>query len=95
MGLRWCKEEWKKENIDNKNSDYYVHTHTNTHTHTYIHTTIYKINNKDLLYSTGNYTQYFVINHNAKESEKEHTHTTESLSCTPETLQINYTSIQF
>ena len=26
-----------------------------------IHTTIYKINNKDLLYSTGNYIQYLVI----------------------------------
>ena len=28
------------------------------------------INNKVLLYSTGNYTQYPVINHNGKEYEK-------------------------
>ena len=27
--------------------------------------------NKVLLYSTGNYIQYFVINHNRKEYEKE------------------------
>ena len=33
--------------------------------------------NKDLLYSTGNYTQYFLITYNGKESGKEfiHTHT--------------------
>ena len=30
------------------------------------------INNKDLLYSTGNYIQYPVINHNGKEYEKEY-----------------------
>ena len=36
------------------------------------HTTIYKITNKDLLYSTGNSTQYPVINHNGKEYEKEY-----------------------
>ena len=29
------------------------------------------ITNKDLLYSTGNYTQYFVITYKGKESEKE------------------------
>ena len=29
-----------------------------------------QINNKDLLYSTGNYIQYFVITYNGKESEK-------------------------
>ena len=29
------------------------------------------INNKIVLYSTGNYIQYSVINHNGKESEKE------------------------
>jgi len=29
------------------------------------------INNKILLYSTGNYTQYPVINHNKKDYEKE------------------------
>ena len=56
--------------------------------------TIYKIS-KDLLYSTGNYTQYLVITSNGKEIEKEYiylcTHTTESLYCTAEiitTLQI-------
>ena len=37
-----------------------------------IQTTIYKINNKDLLYSTGNYIQYLAINRNGKESEKEY-----------------------
>ena len=47
------------------------------------------INNKVLLYSTGNYIQYPVINHNGKEYEKEyiyihththiHTHKTDSL----------------
>ena len=30
------------------------------------------INNKVLLYSTGDYTQYPVINHNGKEYEKEY-----------------------
>ena len=35
-----------------------------------IHSTIYKIvNNKDLLYSTGNYIQCLVITYNGKESE--------------------------
>ena len=37
-----------------------------------MHTTIYKINNKGLLYSTGNYIQYLVIIYNGKESEKEY-----------------------
>ena len=32
---------------------------------------IYGINNKVLLYHTGNYIQYPVINHNRKEYEKE------------------------
>ena len=33
--------------------------------------TVYKIdNNKVLLYSTGNYIQYLVVNNNGKESEK-------------------------
>ena len=35
---------------------------------------IKQINNKDLLYSTGNYIQYFVITYNGKESEKEYTY---------------------
>ena len=39
-----------------------------------IHTLPYikQIDNKDLLYSTGNYTQYLVINYNGKESEAIH-----------------------
>ena len=36
-----------------------------------IHTTKYKINKKDLLYTTGNYIQCLVITYNGKESEKE------------------------
>ena len=32
---------------------------------------IKQINNKDILYSTGNYIQYFVITYKEKESEKE------------------------
>ena len=42
------------------------------------------INNKVLLYSTGNYIQYPVINHNGKEYEKEciYIGITESLCCT-------------
>ena len=32
------------------------------------------MNNKDLLYSTGNYIQYLVITYNGKECEKEHMH---------------------
>ena len=35
-----------------------------------MHTTIYKIDNKDLLYSTGNSTQYAVITYMGKESKK-------------------------
>ena len=39
------------------------------------------VNNKVLLYSTGNYTQYFLINYQGKESEKKQIHEciTESL----------------
>ena len=42
-----------------------------------MYTTIYKINNKDLLYSTGNYIQYLIITYNGKNLEKEcvYTHT--------------------
>ena len=36
---------------------------------------IYKTNNKNLLYSTGNYTQYLLITYNGKESKREYTHT--------------------
>ena len=42
------------------------------------------INNKVLLYSTRNYTQYPVINHNGKEYEKECTYITESFCCVAE-----------
>ena len=41
---------------------------------------IKQINNKDLLYSTGNYIQYLLITYNGKESE--------SLCCIPETNTI-------
>ena len=37
----------------------------------HIHTTIYKIDNKDLLYSTGNTTHYSVMAYMGKESKKE------------------------
>ena len=39
-----------------------------------IDTTIYKINNKDLLYSTGNYIQYLIVTYKGKESENIYTH---------------------
>ena len=44
----------------------------------------YQIANKDLLYSTGNYTQYFVIACKGKESENEYMYLymAESLYCT-------------
>ena len=58
------------------------------------------INNKILLYSTRNYIQYPVVNHNGKDYENKYTHTHthiyESFYCTAEintTLWINYTSI--
>ena len=35
-----------------------------------IQTTIYKVNSKNLQYSTENYLQYLVITYNGKESEK-------------------------
>jgi len=37
-----------------------------------IHITIYEINTKNVLNSTGNYTQYLVITCNEKEPEKEY-----------------------
>ena len=56
------------------------------------------INNKVLLYSTGNHIKYPMINHNGRECKKNvYIHTTESLCCTAEintTLQIDYTSIK-
>ena len=54
------------------------------------------INNKVLMYSTGNYIQHLVISHNGKEYKKRmYICITESLCCTGEinTLEINYTSI--
>ena len=57
-----------------------------------------RINNKVLPYSTGNYIQHPVKNHNGKECEKNiDICITESLCCTAEintTLCINYTSIK-
>ena len=47
------------------------------------------MNNKVLLYSTGNYTQYPIINHNGNEYKKQCIYKykciIESLWCTPET----------
>ena len=52
-------------------------------------TTVYKISNKDLLYSIGNGIQYLVITYNGKESEKYiYICITESLYCTPATNTI-------
>ena len=42
------------------------------------------INNKVLLYSSGNYIQYPVIDYNGKESEKAYICITESLYCREE-----------
>ena len=42
---------------------------------------------EDLLYSTWNYSQYFIINYNGKEPEKEYIYIIESLWCTPETCK--------
>lgn len=53
-----------------------------------MHTAKYKINNKNLLYSIGNYTQYFVITYKGEESEKEYT------SIHQGSPKINYTSIK-
>ena len=47
----------------------------------------------DMLYSTGNYIQYFVIIYNGKESEIEYIYLTESLKYIPEvsmTLLVNW-----
>ena len=45
---------------------------------------IYKINNKVLLYSRGNYIQYLVITHNGKESAKKY----ELFGCTSKINRI-------
>ena len=50
---------------------------------------MYKITNKVLLYSIGNYTQYYVITYKGKESLKNvYIRITESLCCTPETYML-------
>ena len=51
---------------------------------------INQINNKDLLYNTGNSIQYVVITFNGKEYEKEYVYIiiTESLCCVSETNTI-------
>ena len=48
---------------------------------------IKQVNNKDVLYNTGNYIQYLIITYNGKESEKEYIYVyiTESLCCALET----------
>ena len=50
-----------------------------------------KIDNKDLLYSTGNYTKYFVITSKGKKSRKKDINVciTEPLFCTLETNIVN------
>ena len=87
-----------------------THASTHTHTHTHTLTTIYKIDNKDLLYSQGNSTQHLVITYNEKESLKEYKYKTESkgedirvyiyiytesLCCILETQQSKLTRPQF
>ena len=51
----------------------------------YILVYIKEIAYKDWLYSTENFIQYLVITYDGKESEKEYTHTPESLHCASET----------
>ena len=65
-----------------------------------LHSTIYKTDNKDLLYSTGNSTQYSVMVYMGKEPKKEWVYLYILLItfCTPETntnYKINYTPIKF
>ena len=76
-----------------------------------IYITIYKINTKDLLYSTGNYAQYLVITYHRKESETEyiyvcvcvcvcvcvyiHIYVFESLCCIPETHIVSQLYFNF
>ena len=53
-----------------------------------IYTLLYikQIISKDLLYSTGNSAQYFVVTYKGRESEEEYI--SESLCCTPKTNMI-------
>ena len=54
------------------------------------------LNSKVLLYSTGSYSQYPMINHKGTEYEKEYLCTIESLCYTAEINTVNhYTSIIF
>jgi len=46
---------------------------------------MYTINNKDVLYNTGNNIHYLVITYNGQKPEKEYIYVTDSLGCTPET----------
>lgn len=41
---------------------------------------MYKINNKDFLYSTGNYIQYLAINHNGKSVERIQIYTNDGIA---------------
>ena len=53
------------------------------------------INNKALMYSTGNYTQYPVINHNGKEYKKRmYIYIFESLCCTAKVTHRKSTILQ-
>ena len=56
--------------------------------------TIYKINSKVLLYNTGNYIQYPVINDNGKEYEFIYINWIILLYIRNTTLYINYPSIK-
>ena len=53
-----------------------------------------KDNHKDLLYSIRNYTQYLVINHKGKESEKEYTYTLFQIPF-PKLTHLCYTSLKY
>ena len=55
-------------------------------------TTIYKINNKGLPYSVGNYIQYLVITYNGEKYT--HTHRLELLCYTPETQYCKSSTLQ-
>ena len=56
----------------------------------YILLYVKQISNRNLLYSTGNYTKYFVITYNGRESENIDIYVclTDSLCCMPATITI-------
>ena len=65
-GQQQEKEEKSRETErkgNNKNQGFGINRYTLLY--------IKQVNNKDLLYSTGNYIQYLVITYNGKKSEKE------------------------